>query len=165
MKSAEYWIQELNLEPHSEGGFFKETYRSSLDVEIKELPHGFKGSRRLSTSIYYLLRSGEISKLHRLRSDELWYYHYGSAVKLIFIDPEGKKKKIILGSRVEKAEHLQVLIPAGTIFAAEVVDKKSYSLVGCMVSPGFEYDDFEMYDKEDLIQAFPKHIDIIEKYC
>ena len=165
MNRPEYWIQHLGLEPHPEGGFYKETYRSSISIDKKMLPLGYKNARRLATSIYYLLRSGEISHFHRLRSDELWYYHFGSSIRIIIIDQEGHKQTKILGPKIEKAEHMQVIIPAGTIFGAEVIDTVSFGLFGCVVAPGFEFDDFEMYNKEDLIQAYPKQADIIEKFC
>jgi len=164
MKTAEYWIQHYNLLPHPEGGFYREIYRSALEVEKKVLPTGIKGSRRLSTSIYFLLRSGEISRFHRLRSDEIWYFHYGSGMKIVLINQEGKKHTCLLGANVEKAERLQVLIPAGSVFAAEVNGKESYSLVGCMVSPGFEFEDFELFEQDDLIQAFPQHGELIKKF-
>jgi predicted cupin superfamily sugar epimerase len=164
MNSSAYWIQHLGLEPHPEGGFFKEIFRSSISVDKQFLPMGYSNSRRLVTSIYYLLRSGDISHFHRLRSDELWYYHYGSSVRIIIIDQEGHKQTRLLGPRIERAEHMQVIIPAGTIFGAEVIDSNSFGLFGCAVAPGFEFDDFEIYSKEDLLQAYPKHTDIIEKF-
>ncbi len=164
MNTAEYWIQHLNLLPHPEGGFYREIFKSSIEVGNNVLPKGFSGSRRLSTSIYYLLRAGEISRFHRLRSDEIWYYHIGTGLKIVLIDPEGQKHVRLLGPKIEKAEHLQVFIPAGTIFGAELADSESFSLFSCMVSPGFEFDDFELFEKEDLLQAYPKHADIIEKF-
>ena len=109
MYTAEYWIQHLNLKPHPEGGFFNEVFRSSINIPKEELPIGYKSSRRLATCIYYLLRSGDISKMHRLRSDEIWFYHCGSSAKLIYIDHIGNKHKIFLGSNHEKAEQLQNL--------------------------------------------------------
>jgi len=164
MNTAEYWIQHLKLKPHPEGGFFREIYRSNVETDQKNLPHGYEGARRLSTSIYYLLRSGDISRFHRLRSDEIWYYHYGSMVKIILIDQQGHKHSKLLGPRPERAEQPQVIVPAGTVFGAEITEKNSFGLYGCMVTPGFEFDDFEVFSKEDLIQAYPKHADIIEKF-
>jgi uncharacterized protein len=164
MQNAEYWIQHLNLLPHPEGGFYNEVYRSTADVPQQSLPHGFKGNRRLCTSIYYLLRSQDLSKFHRLKSDELWYFHYGSSLKIIMIDPEGNKHTKILGTNAEKAERLQVDITAGTIFGAMVNDDDSYSLVSCVVTPGFEFMDFELFEQEELMQAFPKHADLIKKF-
>jgi uncharacterized protein len=163
MQNAEYWIQNLNLIPHPEGGFFREIYRSNLEIDQKFLPYGIKGSRRLCTSIYYLLRSKDISKLHRLKSDELWYYHYGSTLKIVMIDQEGNKHTKFLGANAEKSEHLQIEIPAGTIFGALITEEESYCLVSCVVSPGFDFNDFEIFDREDLIQAYPKHIDVINR--
>ncbi|HBH50169.1 MAG TPA: hypothetical protein DDX98_16100 [Bacteroidales bacterium] len=164
MNNAEYWIQHLGLKPHPEGGFFHEEYRSSIEIEAKNLPVGYKSAHRLATSIYYLLRSEDISRLHRLRSDELWFFHAGSPVKVIFIDTEGKKHTHLLGNNHEKAEQFSLLIPAGCIFCAEVTHPDSYGLVSCVVAPGFEFEDFEMFEKEDLVQAYPKHADLIEKY-
>ncbi len=164
MKNNQFWIKHLNLQPHPEGGFFRETYRSHLEIDHNMLSVGYSGSRKLSTSIYYMLRSEEISRLHRLQSDELWYYHFGSSLKIVMIDQEGKKQTKVLGANLEKAEQLQVLIPSGTIFGAEVIDSDSFSLLGCMVTPGFEFDDFEIFDREDLLQAYPKHADLINKF-
>jgi predicted cupin superfamily sugar epimerase len=86
------------------------------------------------------------------------------AVRIIIIDQEGHKLTKILGPKIEKAEHMQVVIPAGTIFGAEIIDTDSFGLFGCLVAPGFEFDDFEMYSKDDLIQAYPRQVDIIEKF-
>ena len=165
MITREYWIQHLGLIPHPEGGFYKEVFRSNISVDKEQLPVGYKASRRLATSIYYLLRSEDISKMHRLRSDELWYFHSGSPIKIIYIDQEGKKHTKILGDNPEKAECVYSHIPAGNLFAAEVVEPNTYSLVSCVVIPGFEFDDFEMFSKDDLIQAYPKHADLFDKFC
>ena len=165
MYTAEYWIQHLKLKPHPEGGFFREEYRSNTELDTKSLPIGYKSSHCLATSIYYLLRSQDISRLHRLRSDELWFFHSGSPIKIILIDTEGKKHTHMLGSNHVKAERFSLLISGGSIFCAEVHGPYSYGLVSCVVTPGFEFEDFEMFEKEDLIQAYPKHTKLIEKYC
>lgn len=164
MHSADYWIQHLNLKPHPEGGFYSETYRSPIHLNPNDLPIGFSGERRLSTSIYFMLRSKDISKMHRLKSDEIWYYHHGSPLKVISIDKEGKKHTRILGSNPDKAEYFYHLIHSGNIFAAEVTEPDSYSIVSCVVTPGFEFEDFEVFEKEDLIQAYPKHSELFEKF-
>lgn len=164
MNNSQYWIQNLNLQPHSEGGFFKETFRSEVEINLKLWPHGYSGTRKISTSIYYLLQSGEISRLHRIRSDELWYYHAGGSLRIVWLDDEGREHSKILGINSEKAEELQILIPAGTIFGAEVIEADSFCLVGCMVSPGFEYDDFELFNKEKLLQTYPKQAKLIKRF-
>jgi predicted cupin superfamily sugar epimerase len=164
MNTAEYWIQHLQLTPHPEGGFYREEYRSSIEIEPGNLPIGYKSVHRVATSIYFLLRSADISRLHRLKSDEIWYFHAGSPIKVIMIDTEGKKHTHILGANHEKAEHFSLLIPAGFIFCAEILQPDSFGLVSCVVAPGFEFEDFEIFDKEDLIQAYPKHKELIDKF-
>ena len=164
MLNAEYWISHLGLKPHPEGGFFNEIFRSSIKIPKEVLPIGYKSPRRVATSIYFLLRSGDISRLHRLRSDELWYYHTGCAVKIVYIDKEGNKHTKFLGCNIEKAEEPSIHISAGNIFAAEPVEKDSYCLMSCVVAPGFEFEDFEMFPKDELIQSYPKLSDLIEKY-
>ena len=77
MKDAEYWIEKLKLLPHPEGGYYKETYRSEEIINRDHLSQRFKGQRNISTSIYYLLQSGQISKLHRIKSDEIWHFYDG----------------------------------------------------------------------------------------
>ncbi len=165
METADYLIQHLNLKPHPEGGFFSEVFRSNITVSLDGLPYGYSGNRRVATSIYFMLRSEDISKMHRLKSDELWYFHSGSSVRIFIIDQEGKKHTRILGSRYEKAEEFCVHIPMGNIFAAEVLEADSYSLMSCVVAPGFEFDDFEMFNKVDLIQAYPKYAELFERFC
>lgn len=164
MQTAEYWIHHLKLLPHPEGGFYREVYRSNIEVGQQYLSPAFNGNRRLCTSIYYLLRSQDISRFHRLKSDELWFYHQGSSLKIIIIDHEGNKHTRMLGANAEKTERLQIECSAGTIFGATVMSENSYSLVSCIVVPGFEFSDFELFDQEDLIQAFPKLADVIKKF-
>lgn len=163
-QDANYWIRQLELEPHPEGGFFKEVYRSPLEIYGKALPIGFQSSRRLMTSIYYLLRSDQVSKFHRLKSDEIWLYHAGSSAKIILLDKQGAKQTLNIGPRIEKSEKPQILIPAGSIFAASLTTPDSFGLFSCIVSPGFEFEDFEMIERDDLIQNFPKQTELIKKY-
>lgn len=165
MKSADYWIQKLDLKPHPEGGFYSEVFRSSINVDLQKLPIGYKGDRRVASSIYFMLRSGDISKMHRLKSDELWYYHCGSPIQIYIIDQEGNKHTKILGPDADNNESFCVHIPAGNIFAAEILKPDTYSLMSCVVAPAFEFDDFEMFDKDDLIQAYPKHTELFNRFC
>ncbi len=164
MKSAEYWIQHLQLMPHTEGGFFRETYRSNIPIPMDKLPRGFSEERKIVTSIYYLLRSEDVSKMHRLKSDEIWYFHCGSTMRIHMIDTEGNKHTFYLGDNYEKAESFSLLIPAGNIFCAEIVKNDSYCLVSCVVAPGFDYKDYEIFEQEDLLQAYPKHTDLITRF-
>jgi predicted cupin superfamily sugar epimerase len=133
-----------------------------MDGSFLSVPR--KGKRSLSTSIYFLLRSGEISHFHKLSSDEIWYFHYGSTVIIHVIDIDGKYHTIHLGSAIERNEAPQAVIPAGMIFGVEVKDVNSYSLIGCMVSPGFHFDDFELMKRNDMMNKYPELKDVILKF-
>lgn len=160
---ADYWIEKLSLASHPEGGYFKETYAAADIIKTDNLPRDYRGPRRAYTSIYFLLRSGQISRLHRLKSDELWNYHSGSPVTIYIIDPDGNYYEKKLGPDPDKEESFQVIIKAGSWFGATVDKSDSYSLIGCFVSPGFDYIDFELAKGEELIKKYPEHGPIIKQ--
>ncbi len=162
-KDADYWIEKLSLSPHPEGGYFNETFMATDVIPTDNLSRNYEGPRKAYTSIYFLLKSGQISHLHRLKSDELWNYHSGSPVTVHVIDLKGNYYAKKLGPDPDNQESFQVLIEAGVWFGAEVDDEDSYSLVGCFVSPGFEFIDFELAEREELIEKYPEHTSIIEK--
>jgi predicted cupin superfamily sugar epimerase len=118
--------------------------------------------RSVSTSILYLLTAGDPSRFHRLRFDEVWFFHAGSSVEMVLLDP--------LETQIVGPEKPQVLAPGGRWMAARVVGAEAsssqadiaWALVGCVVSPGFEYDDFEPGHRQDLLQAYPEAVDYIE---
>lgn len=163
MKTADYWIEKLDLKPHLEGGYYKETYRSGEVIPLKTLPERFSGDRVFSTCIYFLLNKDNISAFHRIKQDELWHFYDGSSLTIHIIDPDGSYFISKLGKDIDKGESLQVIVKGGCYFAAEVNDKKSYTLAGCTVAPGFDFADFEMPDRNILIELFPGHMDIIIK--
>lgn len=162
-KNAEFWIKNLNLIAHPEGGYFKETYRA--DGAIKIGPP-FSGERSYSTSIYFLLKGGQVSKLHRIKSDEMWHFYSGSSVTIYAIESDGNLKKYLLGPDYEKGERFQVMIKAGAWFGASVNaaqdDNSAYSLVGCTVAPGFAFEDFEMGDRGKLLNNYSNFKQVIE---
>ena len=129
---------------------------------IDTAPKHFK--RNVSTSIYFLLTGTQVSKFHRLKSDELWHFYDGAAVKIYIIDEKGQQIKIVLGRKTENGEVFQAVIRKNTWFASEVINKKSFSLIGCTVSPGFDFSDFEMAHRNNLIRQFPMHEDLITKF-
>ena len=163
MFTADYFISRLGLEPHIEGGYFRETYRNIHTINNSESAIGHDGKRSLSTTIYYLLKSGQTSKFHRIKSDELWFYHYGSPLIIHLIDSGGNLKSARLGLNIESGETPQVLVSANSIFGAEVAQHNSFGLVSCMVSPGFDYRDFEIFHSRDLISLYPGHKEIIRR--
>lgn len=152
--SADYWIDQLGLIAHPEGGYYKETFTSSDRTS---------GNRNLFTSIYFLLHSHDVSRFHRLKSDELWYFHSGSSLTVHIIDENGHYFEKKLGLNLEENEVPQVLVPKNSIFGSSVTGENTYSLVGCMVSPGFLFEEFELFTKKELLMKYPQHSDIIEK--
>jgi predicted cupin superfamily sugar epimerase len=161
MHTAEYWVKHLDLQPHPEGGFYKECYRSAGKISQGCLPGGFSGDRSFCTSIYFLLRSADRSLFHRIKSDELWHFYAGSSLTLYVLDERGLST-LVLGSNPEKGESLQVTIPANSWFGAKVNQPESYVLSGCTVSPGFDFNDFEMGTRQSLVNHFPAQQEIIE---
>jgi len=150
--------QRLGLLEHPEGGFYKETYRSTQSIEINR-----NRSRNISTAIYFLLENDNKSLFHRIQSDELWFFHQGESLEIVFIK-DGVLNTIILGNSFENGEVLQAIIPANTWFASGVTDLKGYSLVSCTVAPGFDFADFELAKRENLIQEFPQLKETIKKF-
>lgn len=155
--SSAYWIEKLGLMRHSEGGYFRRTYQSSHIIA----PDSFTGLRPLSTSIYYLLEGSDVSLFHKLKSDELWYYHAGSPLAIYLLDSYGQVNKKILGPDFSLGQEFFYPVHSMMWFGAEVVDKESYTLVSCVVSPGFDFDDFVIAKREKLIEKYPQHSELI----
>ncbi|WP_246943036.1 cupin domain-containing protein [Bacillus pinisoli] len=156
-QDANYYIDHLKLIPHPEGGFYKSTFASDMYSSV----HGKE--RRLYTSIYFLLRSKDISHLHRLKSDELWYFHGGSPLTVHIINESGEYEEEKLGLNLEKGEVPQILVPRNCIFGSSVMEPDTFSLVGCMVSPGFDFEDFELFTQDELLKDYPQHEAVIKK--
>lgn len=150
--TADYWIKKLELLPHPEGGYYRENFRSNNIVDLEV------GSQRAAaTSIYYLLRSGDKSHLHYLAADEVWYYHAGgSAIVHLFLE-DGTYTNINVGPH----DSLQVVIPRGTVFGATLEAQSDFILVGCMVAPGFEFEDFKLVTKEEMLSKYPNYQQLI----
>jgi len=160
-RDVEYWIENLDLQPHPEGGFFRETYRATESIMQTALPPRFSGDRAFSTAIYYLLAKDNYSAFHRIKQDELWHFYDGAPLIIHVIEPSGTYSSLKVGLNIEGGEYPQVVIQAGCFFAAEVSNKESFSLVGCTVAPGFDFADFDLPDKDALIKQFPQHSTII----
>ena len=163
MKSAAFWIKHLNLLKHPEGGYFREIYRSDEKHPSGSLPLRYKGERNYSTSIYYLLEGNDYSAFHRLKSDEIWHFYSGTSMLIYIINTKGDLQSLRIGQETEMGDTLQLLLPKNQWFAAEVIDKKSYGLVGCTVSPGFDFNDFKLADKDEMIKAFPQYKELISR--
>jgi predicted cupin superfamily sugar epimerase len=151
-------VQILGLQEHPEGGFYKETYRSSCAMETAQ-----NSIRNVCTAIYFFLENDNISLFHRIQSDELWFFHQGEPLEIVFIK-EGVLNSIILGNSFENGEVPQATIPANTWFASSVKQRQGYSLVSCTVAPGFDFADFELASRENLVQEFPHLKEVIHKF-
>ena len=156
-KDAVKLIKRLRLKKHPEGGYFKQTYTADTIVNVA----GYDKPRYISTAIYYMLVGDQFSALHRIKSDELWHHYTGGSLTLYAID-NGILSKIKMGKSMGEAP--QVAIKANTWFAASLNDKKSYCLLGCTVSPGFDYRDWELGKRNVLIKMYSQHSTIIERY-
>ena len=150
-------VEILNLTAHPEGGFYSETYRAN-----QEILHPTGEKRQLATSIYFLLRSQDVSHFHRIQSDELWFWHEGSSLSIHLLGENGHEI-LRLGSVNEQGGRSQHLVPAKTIFGSTVDKQDSYALVSCVVAPGFDFRDFELFTAEDLLLLFPEAEEIIQK--
>jgi predicted cupin superfamily sugar epimerase len=140
MTRASYYKEHLQLLPHPEGGHYAEVYRSALEIEM----NGFDGKRNLCTSIFFLLEAHETSALHRIKSDELWYYHDGDVLEIIEMDESGNEVITRLGKLLHEGCKLQHVVKAGRWFGARPAAGSEFCLVGCQVSPGFDFRDFEL---------------------
>jgi predicted cupin superfamily sugar epimerase len=163
MRVAAYWIERLRLEPHPEGGYFRETYRSPEQIDPSALPDRYVGPRSVATSILFLLTGENFSALHRLRSDELWHFHDGSPLTVHVIEPGGAYRPIRLGLDAEAGASPQAVVPAGCWFGSTVDDPGGYALVGCTVAPGFDFADFELADRASVLRLYPEHAGLIER--
>ncbi|MAZ93405.1 MAG: cupin domain-containing protein [Bacteroidales bacterium] len=162
MNKSKYWINKLGLLPHPEGGYYKETHRSIINADSNCLPKNFKGSRSFSTAIYFMLEKVDISVFHKIKSDEIWHFHDGDPLVIYVIENNGKITELNLG--ISDLENIfpQVTVPANSWFAAK--SKGEYTLVSCTVSPGFDFNDFEMADKEYLLEKYPEHSTLISSF-
>lgn len=162
MKTSEYWIEKLELQSHPEGGYFKEIYRSPESINIESIPERFGSSRSFSTSIYFLLEKGQKSAFHRIKSDELWHFYDGEPAIIYVLNDEGTVTELKLGLNIENGYFPQIVVPANCWFAAESAGE--FTFVGCTVSPGFDFEDFDMAKRTELINSFPSHRDLITKF-
>lgn len=174
MQSKEYYIQQLSLQAHPEGGFYRETYRGRLLLTSQRLGQAenaredFPSGRNISTAIYFMLTAGNFSAFHRIKSDELWHFYTGANVVIHIITPKGEYQQILLGANIKKGAMFQAMVPAGAWFASELQSPHQpsmpdYAVVGCTVAPGFNFADFELAKAEQLVTLFPQHKKLVER--
>jgi predicted cupin superfamily sugar epimerase len=143
-------VEKLELAPHPEGGFYRETFRAERMVALE----GYEGERATSTAIYFLLPAGTFSAFHRVRSDEAWHFYEGDPLELVTFDETRVVANIVLGSDVARGQSPQHVVPANVWQAARPLGSR-HALVGCTVAPGFDFRDFEMPSRADLVARYP----------
>lgn len=154
--TADFWVKKLDLAAHPEGGYYKEVYRSAgscVPAEIGKL-------RSYITSIYFLIEKNNKSHFHSIKQDELWFYHAGAPLQVYILTKNKTLEVIKIGPNPDQGEVLQATVPAGSIFGS--MSSGSFSLVSCVVAPGFDFDDFKLYKHSELIEQFPEEKKIID---
>ncbi len=162
MLTAEEVIRRLQLQPHPrEGGYFRETYRSTLSITSSALPHDYEGDRRASTAIYYLLTPDTVSELHRLPTDEVFHFYAGDPVEMLQLHPDGQGQIIRLGNDLAAGDAPQVLAPGNVWQGSRLAPDGKWALLGCTVAPGFEFADYTSGRRAELAAQFPAHTEMI----
>lgn len=153
-KRVQELIDQLQLKAHPEGGYYAEIYRSDWQVVTDH------GSRSLMTCIYFLLTSANFSRFHQIKSDEMWFYHEGSPLTVHVLSDNGYEK-LLVGPSDQEGHLPYQLVKSGVIFGSTVDQEDSYSLVSCVVAPGFDFQDFKLFSAEELLEKWPEHQNII----
>lgn len=160
--SASELISRFGLKPHPEGGWYAETFRSNVTVTTPSTT----GTRCASTAIYFLVAPGSVSRLHRIQSDECWHFYMGHPLTIVEIDEDSKQCILTqLGNDINRGEIPQYVVKANRWFGSfpSSDDPDSFSFVGCTVAPGFEFSDFELASRADLLEKFPLASEMIVK--
>ena len=165
MLTTQQLIKQYNLQPHPEGGWYKETYKSKETISATALPERFGSTRAFSTAIYFLLEEENFSAFHRIKSDECWHFYDGDPLDVYVLKSDGSLDIIHLGQDINNDQLFQYVVPANCWFASKPAAGSKFCFVGCTVAPGFDFADFEMADSASLIKDFPQHQDVIETLC
>jgi uncharacterized protein len=161
---ADTIIRHFGLQPHpGEGGFFRETYRSREGVAAASLPVRYGKDRSFSTAILYLLTPDHCSTLHRLQSDEVFHFYAGDSATMLQLHGDGHGETIVLGQDILAGQQVQVVAPRGVWQGMLLNPGGAFALLGTTVSPGFDFDDFELGDRKTLREQYPSHAELIER--
>ncbi len=170
-RTARDWLDTLQLLEHPEGGYYRVTYTADTTISQAALPGRFRGPRPVSTAIYFLLSNQKdagggdgFSAFHRLQSDEMWHFHTGGPLNVHVLAPDGSYTLLVLGPDARQGQQFQSVVRAGCWFASAPAHPDTFALVGCTVSPGFDFEDFELARYEDLAAVYPEHRDLIRRF-
>jgi predicted cupin superfamily sugar epimerase len=149
--TADQIKQLLKLDPHPiEGGHFRQTWAAKARLDLP------RGTRSLSTAIYYLLEQGQFSEMHLLDSDEMFHFYLGDPVEMLRLYPDGSSSVIVLGHDLLAGQQVQVLVPAGVWQGTRLIGEGKLALLGCTVVPGFDYGDYRNASFEELSAKWPE---------
>ncbi len=148
----------LKLKPHPvEGGWFRRTYTSPVSVAL------LGGVRPYGTAIYYLLEAGTFSEMHVLTSDEIFHFYLGDPVEMLQLLPYGDSAHVTLGPDLQAGQHVQLVVPAGVWQGTRLIDDGRVALLGCTVTPGFDFADYRNANADELIAKWPHEAERIRK--
>ena len=153
---AQTIIDQLGLQPHPEGGFYRETYRAEESLSTDALSERYGADRNVSTAIYYLLIPGTFSEIHRLKSDEIFHFYAGDPVEMIHLFEDGRSEHIIIGPDIAQNQQPQVMVPRNVWQGSRLQEGGEFALLGCTVAPGFDFQDYESGQREELMRIYPK---------
>jgi predicted cupin superfamily sugar epimerase len=140
----------LNLQPHPiEGGSFRRTYTSAISVDLP------RGTRPAGTAIYYLLERGTFSEMHVLDSDEIFHFYLGDSVEMLQLRPDGRSEVFTLGPDLQAGQHVQLVVPAGVWQGTRLIGEGKVALLGCTVTPGFDFADYRNASYAELVEKWP----------
>jgi predicted cupin superfamily sugar epimerase len=168
MPTADELIRFLHLEPlPQEGGWYRETYRSALQLPATFLGPRYRAARSAGTAIYYLLTPDTCSALHRLPTDEVFHFYLGDPVEILQLGPNSEDggRIITLGSDILAGQQVQTVVPAGVWQGSLLRTGGAFALMGTTMAPGFDFADYEAADREALIAAFPNFAERIARLC
>jgi predicted cupin superfamily sugar epimerase len=149
--TAEEFKTLLNLQPHPiEGGWYRRTYTAAGTVDLE------RGTRKLGTAIYYLLEPGTFSEMHVLDSDEIFHYYLGDPVEMLQLYPDGRSALVTLGPDLAAGQHVQLVVPAGVWQGTRLIGDGKVALLGCTVTPGFDFADYRNASYEELAAKWPR---------
>lgn len=165
MTDTQEIISQYQLQPHPEGGWYAQTYKSRELIPAAALPERFGGARPFSTAIYFLLEEGIFSAFHRIKSDECWHFYAGDPLEVFMLQANGELEVVTLGNDRSKGQLFQFVVPAQCWFASRPAAGSHFCFVGCTVAPGFDFADFELADAENLVKEYPQHASVIQELC
>lgn len=162
--SAERLKELLKLEPHPrEGGWFRQTYASAERIPQSALPVRYAGGRSAGTAIYYLLTPDTFSEMHRLASDEVFHFYVGDPIEMLQLKSDGQGEIVRMGSDIESGMKPQLLVPQGVWQGSRLMAGGEVALLGCTVSPGFDYADYEQGTRKLLSAEYPAFSEMIRE--